>query len=429
MDIYRKICIAFIIIIFTYILTRLFQRRFYIEQNSDNVLEGYSSLTVNSIQNANSCTITIKDDLAARLLNITTLSTVDVSAGLYLKNYAIKASMNSAYDGKICTTDMINYVMTRGCRLIDFEIFREPESTTTIVSVSTSTDYTAPIHQEHPLTISDAMNYVSQIGFNSTCPNSHDPLFIQLRPRIPVTEDPDIHKSYAMKIYNDIYNSFTYLSDNLYTGILGIPPEIEMLFSTRGIDISETTHKVTPTTFIPLLLGKIILIMDTTLYPDYVTYCPNLANTINMDNKIGELTTTFSYGSLPAEYPLTLSTDKYSCTTTKISQVLWMDSKNVSYNTNADSYPLYKNYSCQLVPMLFFNNGSDLYNYEMLFNNCGGGIVPLSLIYGKVTTTTTPHISYPQPIFAMPNYGNATASIIIITACIGVAGFILVKEE
>ena len=58
-----------------------------------------------------------------------------------------------------------------------------------------------------------------------------------------------------------------------------------------------------------------------------------------------------------------------------------MDLKNVSYNTNADSYPLYKqNYSCQLVPMLFFNNGSDLYNYEMLFNNCGGGIVPLSLI-------------------------------------------------
>jgi hypothetical protein len=407
MDFNRKICIIFIIIIFTYILIRLFQRRFVIEQHYvDNTLEGYENKNINNIKHANTCPLNIQDNLVVRLANIYTLTTVDVSAGLYLRNYAIKGSMNTAYDGTICSTDMINYVLTRGCRFIDFEVYRDPVSTSTIVSISTDTDYTTPISQETQLTISDALNYVGMYGLNSTCPNSNDPLFIQFRPRIPTT---DTNNAYATKIYTDIYNACNaYLAQFLYS------------------------NKVVPTTPLTSLLGKIVLVMDTTLYPDYDdsinSYCPGLSNIINMNNNSANCSATFSFGNLPEPNPLTLSKDNYSCDVSLISQSLWINSSNLDYHTNANSYILFKNYSCQLVPMLFSNNGTDLYNYEMLFNSCGGGIVPLSLIYGKVNLNTTPYIYYPEPAFALPNYGNKTVSIIIITACLGIAGFIIYQE-
>jgi hypothetical protein len=79
--------------------------------------------------------------------------------------------------------------------------------------------------------------------------------------------------------------------------------------------------------------------------------------------------------------------------------------------------------------MLFFDNGSDLYSYEMLFNSCGGAIVPLPIVYSKVNVDRNPYIAYPQPMFALPNYGNQTTSIIIITACLGIAGYIVYKES
>jgi len=424
MDFNRKICIVFIIIIFTYILIRLFQKRFYIEKHYEsNTIEGYENLTVNGIQTANSCPINIQDNLIVRLQNIKTLSAVDILSGLFLQNYAIKGSMNSAFDGKICSTDMINYVLSRGCRLIDLEVYRDTISSSTIVSVSTENDFTTPIMQEYPVTISDAIKQISQVGFNSYCPNSNDPLFIQFRPRIPTTDTTD--HSYAKNIYYSIYQACNaHLMNYFYTGPLNANTDIKnYLFNTYKIDTSKmsNTIKVDGKTLVPLLLGKVILIMDTTVYPVYSSYCAKLSTIINMDNNTDNLTTTFTYGNLPSKTPLALSKDNYSCNVTKITQSLWIDKNKISYHSNSDSYSLFNNYSCQLVPMLFFNNGSDLYNYEMLFNNCGGGIVPLSLIYGKVNLNTDQYISYPEPIFALPNYGNNTVSIIIVTASLGIA--------
>jgi len=429
MDFNRKICIVFIIIIFIYILTRLFQKRFSIEQQYElNTIEGYENITVNGIQNGNSCPINIQDNLIVRLMNVTTLTSVNISSALSLRNYAVKGSMNSAFDGKICSTDMINYVLSRGCRLIDLEVYRDPVSTSTIVSVSTDNDFTTPIIQEYPLTISDAIKQISQIGFNGYCPNNSDPLFIQFRPRIPTT-DSIVNTDYAKTIYTSIRDACNaYLKSKYYTG--NVDNDMKTLLGNYNIDISKITdtNKVSGKTLVPLLLGKVILIMDTTLYPTYTGYCSDLSSIINMDNNLGESTATFSYGNLPSETPLTLSNDKYSCSVTKINQSLWIDNKNISYHSNSDSFEIFKKFSCQLVPMLFFNNGSDLYNYEMLFNNCGGGIVPLSLVYGKVNVNADPYISYPEPVFALPNYGNNTLSIIIITSCLGIAGFIIYRE-
>lgn len=413
MEFTKKIFIVIIILIFTYIVMRLLQKRYILQQHQliNNIYEGYENASVNGLSDNNSCPINITDNLPQRITTIQTLSTINKSVNaLALCNFAIKGSMNTSYNGTECTTDMINYVLTRGCRLIDLAIFRDIELGTSIVSVSTSSDFTLPITQDTPLFLSDAMNYISMYGFNSTCPNQHDPLFIQFRPRDPST---DINYEYLKTLYNDIYSCCsTYL-----TGFLIL------------------NKKILTTTPISELMGKTVIIMDTTLYnyteilKNDTTILTNLNSIINMDNNIAGSTITFSYGNLPAKKPLALSKDKFTCNVNNtIRQNLWIDSNKNDYNTNVNSYDLFNNYSCQLVPMLFYDNGTDLYNYEMLFNTCGGGIVPLSVIYSKVSITTTPYVAYPEPVFAIPNYGNKTVSIIIITACLGISGFIVFKE-
>lgn len=419
MDFSKKIFIVIIILIFTYILMRLLQKRYILQYNQSkntidtvDTIEGYQTNNVNGLLDGNSCPINITNNLPTRLNNIRSLTSTNIQKSLALCNFAIKASMNTAYDGTECNTDMINYVLTRGCRFIDLAIFRDPITGASIVSVSTSSDFTLPITQDTPLFLSDAMNYIGMYGFNSTCPNQLDPLFIQFRPRDPST---DIDYANLISMYNDIYSCCsTYL-----TGFL-------------------ISRKILPTTSIEDLMGKAIIIMDTTLYnytdilKNNQSILVNLNSVINMDNKLSNSsggTVTFYYSNLPAKKPLTLSSDKFTCNVNNtITQNLWIDQNKNDYYTNADSYNLFKNYSCQLVPMIFYDNGTDLYNYEMLFNKCGGGIIPLSVIYGKLSAATTPYIAYPEPAFAIPNYGNKTVSIIIITACLGITGFIMYKE-
>jgi len=414
MDLRNKILIIIIILIFTYILMRLFWKRAILQKNYEyNIVplfEGYQNQNVNGVSTANSSPLNIKDDLLTRIANIKTITGVDISNSLSLYNYGIKASMNTAFNGTECTTDMINYVLTRGCRYLDFAVFRDPATTNSVVSISTGSDFTIPISQTNPLVISDTLNYLSQYAFNSTCPNPSDPLFIQFRPREPSYDDKTA-QTFLKQILNDIYSACsTYITGS---------------FKYNG--------KITPKTPIISLINKVIIIMDTTLYPNYATLSPNLGTIVNMDNNLSSSsggTVTFLYSNLPQSKPLKLSSDTFTCSVNNtITQSLWIDTKNIDYTTNANSYNLYKNYSCQIVPMLYYNNGSDLYNNEMLFNNCGGGIVPMSLIYSKVNVSTTPYVAYPEPIFALPNYGNQTISIIVIIGCLGIAGFIIYKER
>jgi hypothetical protein len=77
---------------------------------------------------------------------------------------------------------------------------------------------------------------------------------------------------------------------------------------------------------------------------------------------------------------------------------------------------------------MFWNNSSDLYNYEMMFNRCGGGIVPLSATYKKITANKSLHIQYPEPLFTIPTLGNQTLTYVVIAVLLGISGFIIVKK-
>jgi len=199
MDFNKKCCIVIIIIIFTYILIRLFHKRFSIEkQYNANTIEGFNTAnpTVSNINSNNLCDITIKNDVSRRL---------DKYTDKKLQNYAIKSSMNSAYDGINCSKDMLGYVLSRGCRFIDLEVYCKRSFETinqvqidAVVSVS---EYDTNITEiGDSLTISEAVQYLVKNGFSSDyAQNYDDPLFIQFRPYINKDNADDVSI-----VYNEI---------------------------------------------------------------------------------------------------------------------------------------------------------------------------------------------------------------------------------
>jgi hypothetical protein len=416
MDIYRKLLVLCIVLIFMYIIFRLLWKRIQLRMNYEKLnmeeysnMEGYDNINVNYVLQNNSAPLSIKNDLSQRLNNIGNVPDIKKPDALYLRNYAIKASMNSAYNGTENTVEMIEYVLSRGCRFLDFEIYKDPTpgSNNSIISISKSSGF-IPIPETTRLTLNEAILFIDNNGFNSISPNSGDPLFIQFRPRDPTPSDPD-HID-LKRILSDIAKAVSSTS-SLYSGTVG------------------NKNPITSTTDIKTLLGKIVIVMDTTLYPDYGNMFPGLKDYVNMENSHtnGE-TDTILYGDLPKQTQLQLSSDKYSSDVSKIREVLFIDRSGMTYNTNVNTSVLYEKYVCQIIPMMFWSNSSELYNYEVMFNQCGGGIVPLSSIYKKIVSKQHMHIEYPEPVFAIPTFGNQTITFIVITALVGIAGFIIMKK-
>ena len=392
MDFTKKILVVLIIFIFIYIIIRLIIKRIQIKQGYEK--EGYENTTTASVQDGYDCAVTIKNDLKNRLKNVQDNSGNYNQGAMYLQNYAIKSSMNTAYNGKDNSTDMINYVLTRGCRFIDFEVYSykdENEAITAVVSVPKNKD-SDKLPLDNTLTISDALYYTNMYAFNTTCPNYGDPLFIQIRPKAK----DDIEKKSICENINSA------ISDNLsprYSGVVS-----------NGRDISGNTN-------IKDLMGKIIIVMDR-IYVD-------CSQNINLSNQA------LSYGLLSPtnEKILKIKDDMYTCDLSGITQVLFEDASFVSFLTNVNSNNLFLKYSTQIVPMMFWNTGGDLCNYETLFNQCGGGIVPLSFIFNKLKKNEIKYIDYPDPLFAFPQYGSKTTTMILIVACLGIIGFIIMKER
>lgn len=388
MDLNRKILILLIILILCYILFRIVIKRFQIKQ----YIEGYENQDVNTIQTNYNCPVTFQNNLKTKLLNIQKYNRKEP---LYLKNWSIKASLNSAFNGKGNTTDMIHYVLSRGCRFLDFEVymFHDPntESNSVVVSTSKDTDF-IPIDKD--LSVSDVLYFVNMYAFNTLCPNYDDPLFIQLRPKIRNDSNYENNKTAICSTINNAIN------DNL-----------SPLY--KGVINGQTS--------IMDLMGNFVVVMDDVNFNDCK---PN----INLSNNNVSVMKTYSYQNMPLQQNMLRIKHDFICDVTLINQVIFEDAKGVSYTTNVSSDYLMRNFSVQIIPMMFWNTGGDLCNYETLYNKCGGAVVPLYLIYIQLTKGTEKYIQYPDPMFAFSIYGSQTVTLFVLVASLAIVGFIAVRE-
>ena len=114
-DSFRLFILFLILFLFFYIVYRMIQKY----RAKYSILEGYEDSTVTQLHDNN-------------LISPSITNVSDTTKNLPLKELCIKASYNTAYNGYdiINTTntngsyhDMIEYVLSRGCRFLDFELY------------------------------------------------------------------------------------------------------------------------------------------------------------------------------------------------------------------------------------------------------------------------------------------------------------------
>jgi hypothetical protein len=186
---------------------------------------------------------------------------------LPLKEYIVMSSYNSARSGKYMNVDMVKYVLSKGCRFLDFQVFfgpdpdpKDPKNVATLPFVaysSNTSDSVINLESLNQVLLNDVFMAISKYAFSSPSPNPGDPLFINLRiyttPTSASTTDAKSTNSEenTIKLYQQIaLLIYTYFNNKLYHA-------------------SKTANDVYGNTILSDIMGKIIISLDIKVAPDY----------------------------------------------------------------------------------------------------------------------------------------------------------------
>jgi hypothetical protein len=347
MNIYKKILIALIIIIFSYIFWRLISKRNQIIKNTEpfsfNIIPDSATSDLNKVKDT--------------ILTIDMNSLPEMYHSLPLMDFCIKGSYNSAYTGKFINIDMLTYQLKRGCRFFDFEVFyiENPESRIFSPQVAYSTDKNfTTMDCENSILLDNILSALVANAFSTqNSPNSKDPLFINLR-----------IKSNDTKVYKAVASSVDYtIKNKLYTG------------------------KITKKTPMKDLMGKIVLCIDKTVnysYKDYTNCdktdktCYDLKKYTNIESGSENMMLN-RYTKILNEknVKLIIKDDNLSTNVESMNLALPDTIPENAPNPNVQQFII--DHGCQIVPFKFYQKDDNLYKYEEFFNDAKGGTVPMSV--------------------------------------------------
>lgn len=348
MNFTRNLLLLFIIMVAIYILFRLYSKR-----NS-----GYGAQR--EIARMRSKTIP-----QTKIMNIS-----KQNANALLNQYIIKGSYNSACSGEYFSSEAIQYVLSRGCRWLDFEVFYDLKNEE--IFVSKTIDPSFNITPKNSLSFVDAMTAVISNAFSSLVPNNSDPLFIQIRP-----------KSLNANTYSMIYATIISTFGNKLYGIYNDSGK----YTSTGID--------TKTTLLSSLNKKVIIVLDVSpvsIMQEFTNVCPrtncklfDIANLtigdINIPKKNYKQKITTIHTPYETDFKTTPPTTKNIAT---FEQIIPDDNSNGNMNI----YNIIFYYFVQLTPGLFYYNDEELYNYEILFEEQRSAFVPLGTANKYIKTTS-----------------------------------------
>jgi hypothetical protein len=274
-------------------------------------------------------------------------------AGMQLKEYCIKASHGSATTGNYVHLDMVKHVLSRGCRLLDFDVFYVNEGKTFLPKVGFSTDINNHfIESKNSILLDDVFGTIVANAFSQVSPNRTDPLFINLR-----------IKSNDSAVYSAVAKSLdARLKSLLYP------------------------DKVTKDTLFKDIMGKIVIVIDKTIRRDYKTYakcdnddtsCYDLDNYINIESGSEDWNLYHYTDLLEQAASPSLIKDDNTRTTVKTITMAIPDTISSPSNPRIDEF--ITKYACQIVACRFHILDDNLQRYEMMFDNNSGGCVPLAV--------------------------------------------------
>ena len=330
----KKILILFIIVFFTVIIWHLIIQRWEIKAAIQPRKENF----------------VIFNTVAAELSGVTNSNSVKIQnvSPLYLdqplRQFCIKSSYNTAVTGLFVNTDMIKYVLSRGCRFLDFEIFL----INGVPNVAYSSDPNFEIiDTDNTILLNAALSTVIANAFSSQSSlNNTDPLFINMRIK---SNDTSVYKAVANTVNST-------LSSKLYSG------------------------KVTGNTTLRDIMGCIVIVMDRTVAPMYAKYCGcddtqtttcyDLTECINIEAGTSELYQN-KYTEIINQAAIQINTmlDVCSiCTDVKHLRIVVPD-MTIASEKNPMIETLVTQYGIQLVPYKYNLNDTGLADYEALFDH------------------------------------------------------------
>jgi len=344
MNLTKKLLIFIIIIIFTYILWRLIYRRSEILKKINERNEGFNLFNTpeSELANVQNSTPVIIQSINPDYTNRP------------LRDYVIKSSYNTAITGNFVNLDMVQYVLKRGCRFLDFEVFLIEGSPQ--VAYSTDKSYDTIDTDNHILLDSVLTSAVSN-AFSGTSPNSNDPLFIHLRIK---SKDPNIYKVVAKSI------DFA-LKSKLYNG------------------------QVSNNTKLSEIMGKVVIIMDKTITRNYKELsacssgdnnCYDLTKVINMESGseilyLQRYSEILNQCSIPPHILDNCKENNDICTNVSFMRLIVPDI-NFKNTQNPEYTDFISKYGAQMIPFRFYSLDGGLKNYETFFNDNKSAIVPLA---------------------------------------------------
>lgn len=354
---YKKMIIIIVILLFFGIIYQLFRQK-------------QQLLSIESFQEGAIFAIPTKNN------ELSTLSVTSVPAGisdtnmntLALNQYCMKASYNTAFTGNYINKDMVKYVLSRGCRFLDFEIYPNVEAKLNTNLVPTvSCKIKTPQSTE---TLLDILNTIGIYGYSGQTPNKNDPIFINMR--IYANENKYLYTQIADVINKSNIKSKLYVdSNNGYA----IPINMN----------TDDPNNIKDNKTLQDIKGKIIIILDTNATPDYnddskkcsdltlPKTCRDLNNCINIFS--GNSVRIYTYSSLLNQrYNSPTIYDNKITTSVNTFNIIYPDNcTNIFGLENNPSYfKLPVSYGVQVVMWPFYKNDDNLAAYEMTFAKSDG---------------------------------------------------------
>jgi hypothetical protein len=357
MKLIKKVLISIVIVIFIYVIWRLLKNRVEIKNVNEN-FSMFSSSSTNEIDNVKG-NGTIKIE-----------SCKENFAMLPLREYCIKASYNSALSGNYVNLDMITYVLNRGCRFLDFEIFyiAETKSDKTIrytprVAYSTDNTFTT-INSENSILLDNVLTTVINSAFSSPTPNLKDPLFINLRVK---SNNKEVYKAVAASIDNTIRQKLYVDTNSSQTPYPAIP--------------------ITHDTLLSDVMGKIIICFDKTIdryYKDSTncepsdSTCYDLTDYINIETGSEDLNLLrYSEVMDQCTVPFNIKNNNLHTDVKTMKYVIPNIKNDNSKNPNISDFVL--KHSAQIPAYRFYKKDKGLQEYEEFFNENHAAFVPLAI--------------------------------------------------
>ena len=345
MDFFRKLVIIIILSLTTYVLYRLLEKRNQIQRST---AEGFFS-TSSSTELSN-----LKALYTGMKIGVKSVPSNSVSTQYPIKEYIVKSAYNCARSGSYISTNCIEWVLSRGCRFLDFEVYSIEGAP--YVAYTTDATYTV-ITSYSEILLADALRCVVNNGFAGVAPNPQDPLFIQLRVK---TNDDTLYNLIGMTVAN-------VLGPRLYKG-----------------------HVTMNTTFASLM-GHVVLVYDKSQSPTYMDLerYPNCMDELDSDDKCFSLTKfinveagtdilrTYSNAIMFGQLftPVTMSGSNEGTSTVSTWRIVTPDDPDS--NTNINSLSAMELFGAQFTLQKYYKCDSQIKMYEQFFADNGSSFVPM----------------------------------------------------